>query len=292
MEDPLEVEHDVDYPDGSGLVETIPVEKDEDVCKLLEACKRRVCRVMEACGLGGSVGTKESVSDSDNNVDPQRHSFWHSGINTATVPPGSEPATEGEATPSVLDRLFTGQTKGLKGDGAGMDIRVFPPKARDTRFERSMGDALRQQNEKLEMQETEANNLDRNAVATGVASFLEDALNSKSANKHLRRANMLVMGKQGKRAGFGLVMDDVLSGADIDIYGLADATRRRANGMEKVSTADRAILSRADLSSAVRGRPDLKASSQATSARRKQEGRKKALMKKRVAQTARALGNS
>lgn len=43
---------------------------------------------------------------------------------------------------------------------------------------------------------TEASNLDRNAVATGVASFLEDALNSKSANKHLRRANMLVMGKQ------------------------------------------------------------------------------------------------
>ncbi|CBJ30460.1 conserved unknown protein [Ectocarpus siliculosus] len=288
MEDPLEGEHDVDHPDGSGLVETIPVEKDEDVCKLLEACERRVCRVMEASGLGGSVGTKESVSDSDKNVDPQRPSFWHSGINTATVPPGSEPVTEGEATPSVLDRLFMGQTKGLKGDGAGMDIRVFPPKARDTRFERSMGDALRQQNEKLEMQETEASNLDRNAVATGVASFLEDALNSKSANKHLRRANMLVMGKQGKRAGFGLVMDDVLSGADIDIYGLADATRRRANGMEKASTADQAILSRTDLSSAVRGRPDLKASSQATSARRKQEGRKKALMKKRVAQTARA----
>lgn len=44
--------------------------------------------------------------------------------------------------------------------------------------------------------QTEANNLDRNAVATGVASFLEGALNSKSANKHLRRANMLVMGKQ------------------------------------------------------------------------------------------------
>lgn len=65
---------------------------------------------------------------------------------------------------------------------------------------------------------------------------------------------------QGKRAGFGLVMDDVLSGADIDIYGLADATRRRANGMEKASTADRAILSRTDLSSAVRGRPDLKVS--------------------------------
>ncbi|CAM9179945.1 unnamed protein product [Ectocarpus fasciculatus] len=289
IEYPLEGEHDVDHPHGSGLVETVPVEKEEDVCKLLEACERRVCRVMKACGLGGDVGTKESpgepVADSDETVGPRRHSFWHSGINTATVPPGSEPVTEGEATPSVLDRLFMGQTKGLKGDGAGMDIRVFPPKARDTRFERSMGDALRQQNEKLEMQETEANTLDRNAVATGVASFLEDALNSKSANKHLRRANMLVMGKQGKRAGFGLVMDDVLSGADIDIYGLADATRRRVNGMEKASTSDRAILSRTDLSSAVRARPDLKASSQATSARRKQEGRKKALMKKRVAQT-------
>lgn len=46
-----------------------------------------------------------------------------------------------------------GRNKGLKGDGAGMDIRVFPPKARDSRFERSMGDALRQQNEELEMQE-------------------------------------------------------------------------------------------------------------------------------------------
>ncbi len=56
-------------------------------------------------------------------------------------------------TPSILQRLFMGRTKGLKGDGAGMDIRVFPPKARDSRFERSMGDALRQQNEKLEMQE-------------------------------------------------------------------------------------------------------------------------------------------
>lgn len=56
-------------------------------------------------------------------------------------------------TPSVLHRLFMGRTKGLKGDGAGMDIRVFPPKARDSRFERSMGDTLRQQNEKLEMQE-------------------------------------------------------------------------------------------------------------------------------------------
>lgn len=89
-----------------------------------------------------------------------------------------------------------GSTKGLRDDGAGMDVRVSPPKARDCRFERSMGEALRQQNEKLEMQETEVNNLDRNAVATGVASFLEDALNSKAANSHLRRANMLVMGKQ------------------------------------------------------------------------------------------------
>lgn len=89
-----------------------------------------------------------------------------------------------------------GRTKGLQGDGAGMDVRVAPPKVRDSRFERSMTEALRQQNEKLEMQETEANNLDHNAVATGVASFLEDALNSKSANRHLRRANMLVMGKQ------------------------------------------------------------------------------------------------
>lgn len=45
-------------------------------------------------------------------------------------------------------------------------------------------------------QQTEASNSSRSSVVTGVASFLEDALNSKSANQHLRRANMLVMGKQ------------------------------------------------------------------------------------------------
>lgn len=56
-------------------------------------------------------------------------------------------------TPSVLHRLFMGRTKGLQGDGAGMDVRVLPPKARDNRFERSMGEALRHQNEVLEMQE-------------------------------------------------------------------------------------------------------------------------------------------
>lgn len=58
-------------------------------------------------------------------------------------------------TPSVLHRLFMGRTKGLQGDGAGMDVRVSPPKARDSRFERSMGEALRQQNEKLEMEEVQ-----------------------------------------------------------------------------------------------------------------------------------------
>lgn len=63
---------------------------------------------------------------------------------------------------------------------------------------------------------------------------------------------------QGKRAGFGLVMDDVLSGADIDIYGLADASRRRANGLEKASHVDRAVLSRIDLSTSVRARHDFK----------------------------------
>lgn len=52
-------------------------------------------------------------------------------------------------------------------------------------------------------------------------------------------------------------MDDVLSGADIDIYGLADATRRRANGLGE-ARADGAMLSRSDLSTAVRARPDLK----------------------------------
>lgn len=56
-------------------------------------------------------------------------------------------------TPSVLQRLFMGRTKGLQDDGAGMDVRVSPPKGRDSRFERSMAEALRQENEKLEMQE-------------------------------------------------------------------------------------------------------------------------------------------
>lgn len=46
--------------------------------------------------------------------------------------------------------------------------------------------------------------------------------------------------------------------AQIDIYGLADATRRRANSMGRAPNADGAILSRVDLSTAVRGRPDLK----------------------------------
>lgn len=67
-------------------------------------------------------------------------------------------------TPSILQRLFMGRTKGLKGDGAGMDIRVFPPKARDNRFERSMGDALRQQNEKLEMQEVRGGTQDKTGM--------------------------------------------------------------------------------------------------------------------------------
>lgn len=52
-------------------------------------------------------------------------------------------------------------------------------------------------------------------------------------------------------------MDDVLSGADIDIYGLADASRRRANGLGE-ARVDGTLLSRADLSTAVRARPDLK----------------------------------
>lgn len=65
---------------------------------------------------------------------------------------------------------------------------------------------------------------------------------------------------QGKRAGFGLVMNDVLNGAHIDVYGLTDATRRRGNGAGAALRSDsNAILSRSDLSKAVRARPDLKA---------------------------------
>lgn len=65
-----------------------------------------------------------------------------------------------------------GRTKGLKGDGAGMDIRVFPPKARDSRFERSMGDALRQQNEKLEMQEVLDTNVTSHRVVRSEVWFV------------------------------------------------------------------------------------------------------------------------
>lgn len=56
-------------------------------------------------------------------------------------------------TPSILERLLMGRVKGFESDGAGMDIRTLPPKARDIRFEKNMAEALRKQNEKLEMQE-------------------------------------------------------------------------------------------------------------------------------------------
>lgn len=68
----------------------------KDICKLLEACEARICRVMEVCGLGGEVNSShgESNARAAEESAARRHSFWHSGLNTA-VRPGSEPATEG-----------------------------------------------------------------------------------------------------------------------------------------------------------------------------------------------------
>lgn len=52
---------------------------------------------MEICGLGDE-GKNSSSGESDARpaieAAAQRHSFWHSGLNTA-VRPGNEPATEG-----------------------------------------------------------------------------------------------------------------------------------------------------------------------------------------------------
>lgn len=54
---------------------------------------------MEVCGLLGGEAKKRSPGESDAQpateaATQKRHSFWHSGLNTA-VRPGSEPATEG-----------------------------------------------------------------------------------------------------------------------------------------------------------------------------------------------------
>lgn len=52
--------------------------------------------------------------------------------------------------------LLASLCRGLGDDAGGANVRVLPPKARDVRFEKSMGEALKQQNEKLEMQEVRA----------------------------------------------------------------------------------------------------------------------------------------
>lgn len=93
----------------------------KDVCKLLAACEARVCRVIDACGLGEAGVSRESAADSIDNTTMQRRSFWHSGLNTATVPPGSEPATEGAGESDTVakptrrsrrtDRVYHAQSK-------------------------------------------------------------------------------------------------------------------------------------------------------------------------------------
>ncbi len=59
---------------------------------------------MEICGLGaGGGGDGDSYvprksAYSAEEAAAQQHSFWHSGLNTSAVRPGSEPATEGVGT--------------------------------------------------------------------------------------------------------------------------------------------------------------------------------------------------
>jgi hypothetical protein len=53
------------------------------------------------------------------------------------------------------------------------------------------------------------------AMRQGVVTFLADALSARESLGHLRRANMLVSGKQGSRAGYGMVRDSVLKRAGI-----------------------------------------------------------------------------
>ena len=54
-------------------------------------------------------------------------------------------------------------------------------------------------------------------------------------------------------------MDDVLSGADIDIYGVADETKKKTHGSGGTLCMEGGpVISQSDLSLAVRERPDLK----------------------------------
>ena len=74
-----------------------PSRKPKDVCKLLEACEERVRGVMEDCGLLGVSRSTETLSAelAADSIEAAQHAFYHSGINPAQVPPGSEPVTEG-----------------------------------------------------------------------------------------------------------------------------------------------------------------------------------------------------
>ena len=69
----------------------------KDVCKLLEACEERVRGVMKDCGLLAVSGTTETfpAGSAAGSVQAAEHAFYHSGINSALVPAGSEPVTEG-----------------------------------------------------------------------------------------------------------------------------------------------------------------------------------------------------
>lgn len=78
---------------------------------------------MEVCGLGGegkNTAPGKSDAHSAEQAAAQRHSFWHSGLNTAVLP-GSEPATEGAG-----EKIVTGVV-GVKIGGKGREGARFPP---------------------------------------------------------------------------------------------------------------------------------------------------------------------
>ncbi|KAG5187763.1 hypothetical protein JKP88DRAFT_253888 [Tribonema minus] len=109
--------------------------------------------------------------------------------------------------------------------------RVVPKRQTDVLFERSIEDLVRQQDGELEIAEAKAQSLGEMSRRRGMESFLAGALTAGESLGHLRRSNMLVSGRQGKYAGFGMIMDDVLRQAGIDLAALeatASSTTRQA----------------------------------------------------------------
>ncbi|CAM9705185.1 unnamed protein product [Chrysoparadoxa australica] len=242
----------------------------EDPVALLDKCEASLERMIIelAAPLGGSrIKMRESMPD-----------FWQSGFSPVRGVPRRSHVAELE-TPggaSAIDRNYIKMQygRGIDGDGKGMEIRVSPSRTRDAQFERSMHDLRRQQDQAQAMIEAEATNYDSQARQSGMARFLGKALTTSDSMKHLRRANMLVKGKQGKHAGFGLLMDDVLKHADIDI---ASAAGRKAQMQWEQPRAPKALLGKTDIASHVHSRPELKNSTNILLAKRRAEERRQAM---------------